>query len=121
MDGCNVIATEHGQDMYRNYRVLDLYSMLEFDLCCEILLLLDMGDMDYVLCGRLWREQCLVLCSFGGCGYGNTLLEGFVVCIPYNTSPGNMHISFLCYVSYYIPDLGCCHLHLIIASNTICT
>ena len=32
----------------------------EFKLCCEILLLLDVAesDMDCLLCGRLWSEQC---------------------------------------------------------------
>ena len=31
-----------------------------FKLCCEIILLLDVAesDVDYLLCGRLWREQC---------------------------------------------------------------
>ena len=31
-----------------------------FKLCCEILLLLDVAesDMDCLLCGRLWSEQC---------------------------------------------------------------
>ena len=37
--------------------MLGLYSMLECNLCCEILLLLDMAYMDCLLCGRLWREQ----------------------------------------------------------------
>ena len=30
--------------------VLGVYSMLECKLCCEILLLLDMADMDCLLC-----------------------------------------------------------------------
>ena len=31
-----------------------------FKLCCEILLLLNVAesDMDCLLCGRLWSEQC---------------------------------------------------------------
>ena len=42
--------------------MLGLYSMLECNLCCEILLLLDMADMDCLLCGRLWREQYAECC-----------------------------------------------------------
>ena len=62
--------------------MLGLYSMLECNLCCEILLLLDMADMDWFLCERLWREHDRVLCSFSECGWGNVyFLEGFVVCI----------------------------------------
>ena len=33
----------------------------------EILLLLNMADMDCLLCGRLWSEECSVLRSFSGC------------------------------------------------------
>ena len=31
-----------------------------FKLCCEILLLLDVAesDMECLVCGRLWSEQC---------------------------------------------------------------
>ena len=36
--------------------ILDLYGMLGE--CCEILLLLNMADMDYLICGKLWSEQC---------------------------------------------------------------
>ena len=59
MDSCNVVATEHGQD--KTVECMNsagsLYSMLECKLCCEILLLLDMADIDCP-CGRLWSEQC---------------------------------------------------------------
>ena len=37
---------------------MGLYGMLGVTLCCEILLLLDVADMDCLLCGRLWSEQC---------------------------------------------------------------
>ena len=30
----------------------------EFKLCCEILLLMNVADVDCLLCGRLWSEQC---------------------------------------------------------------
>ena len=31
----------------------------EFKLCCKILLLMNVADMDCLsLCGRLWSEQC---------------------------------------------------------------
>ena len=30
----------------------------EFKLCCEILLLMSVADVDRPLCGRLWSEQC---------------------------------------------------------------
>ena len=33
--------------------MLGLYEMLEFKLCCEILLLLNMADMGHLLCVRL--------------------------------------------------------------------
>ena len=33
----------------------------------EILLLLNMADMDCLLCGRLWSEESSVLRSFSGC------------------------------------------------------
>ena len=36
--------------------MLGLYSMLECNLCCKILILLDMADMDWFLCGSL--EDC---------------------------------------------------------------
>ena len=59
MGSCNVVATEHGQ--YKTVECMSsavsLHSMLECKLCCEILLLLDMADID-CLCGRLWSEQC---------------------------------------------------------------
>ena len=29
-----------------------------FKLCSEILLLLNVADMDCLLCGKLWTEQC---------------------------------------------------------------
>ena len=29
-----------------------------FKLCCEILLLLNIADMDCLLCGKLWSEEC---------------------------------------------------------------
>ena len=32
-------------------------------LCCEILLLLNVVDMDCLLCGRLWSEYCVHLVS----------------------------------------------------------
>ena len=30
----------------------------EFKLCCKILLLMNVADVDCLLCGRLWSEQC---------------------------------------------------------------
>ena len=32
--------------------------VLSFKLWCETSLLLNMADMDYLLCGKLWSEQC---------------------------------------------------------------
>ena len=59
VDSCIVVATKHGQDKTIECMssAVSLYSMLECKLCCEILLLLDMADID-CLCGRLWSEQC---------------------------------------------------------------
>ena len=37
--------------------MLGLYGLLEFKLCYEILLLLNMADMGRLLCLRLWSEQ----------------------------------------------------------------
>ena len=37
--------------------MLGLYGKLEFKLCCEILLLLNMAEMGCLLCVRLWSEQ----------------------------------------------------------------
>ena len=37
--------------------MLGLSGTLEFKLCCEILLLLNMADMGRLLCVRLWTEQ----------------------------------------------------------------
>ena len=36
---------------------MGLCGMLEFKLCFEILLLLNMADMGHLLCVRLWSEQ----------------------------------------------------------------
>ena len=75
MVDCIVCATEHSrygmsciQKLWSAQAVLSLYGMLECVLCCEILLLLDMADMNCLLCGRLWNEhdECLV-CLFSGC------------------------------------------------------
>ena len=41
--------------------------------------------------------------------------------IPYNTSPGNMHIPALCNVSYHIPDFGCCRLKFIFHGQNMCS
>ena len=48
--GCNLIATEHGRcglsGMQKLWSaVLSLYGMLECELCCELLLLLNMAPM----------------------------------------------------------------------------
>jgi len=43
--------------------MLGLCGMLEFKLCCEILLLLNVADMGRLLCVRLWSEQSWVHCS----------------------------------------------------------
>ena len=50
--------------MYGMYgtHVYGLFDMLEFKLCCEILLLLNMVDI--WINERLWSEHCLVPCSF---------------------------------------------------------
>ena len=37
---------------------MDCLVCWEFKLCCEILLLMNVADVDYLLCGRLWSEQC---------------------------------------------------------------
>ena len=58
-------CTEHGRQVCLAYMqklwsasaVLDLYGMLEFKLCCENLLLLNMADTSCLLCGKLWSEQ----------------------------------------------------------------
>ena len=34
-----------------------VWYMLEFKLCCEVLLLLNMANMGRLLCVRLWSEQ----------------------------------------------------------------
>ena len=34
------------------------YGMLGVLSCCEILLLMNVADVDCLLCGRLWSEQC---------------------------------------------------------------
>ena len=53
--------TDHGRyDLSTQYAEtavyeLGLYGMLEFKLCCEILLLLNMADMGRLLCVRLER------------------------------------------------------------------
>ena len=55
LGGCNAIATKHGryglscmQKLWSAQAVLSLYGMLECKLCCEILLLLNIGDILYV-------------------------------------------------------------------------
>ena len=56
--------------------MLGLHGMLEFKLCCEILLLLNMADMGRLLCVRLeYNAEYLVysMCT--------NRLESFVVCI----------------------------------------
>ena len=71
---CNVVAilsmavwsvlTVAMQKLCSARTMLGLYGMLEFKLCCEILLLLNMADMGCLLCVRLWSEQSRVPCSF---------------------------------------------------------
>ena len=65
--GCNAVAIEHGRYSLSCMQkqcgaVLDMYGMHvgSFKSCCEILLLLNVAesDMDCLLCGRLWSEQC---------------------------------------------------------------
>ena len=34
------------------------YGYVGIKLCCKILLLMNVADMDCLLCGRLWSEQC---------------------------------------------------------------
>ena len=55
MGGCNTIAIEHGryglscmQKLWSEQAVLSLYGMLQYNLCCEILLLLNLADILYV-------------------------------------------------------------------------
>ena len=62
MGGCNVVPTEHGRYsltcMHKLRAVLDLYGVLgvlSYDV--KMLLLLNMADMDCLLCGRLWSDQ----------------------------------------------------------------
>ena len=63
--GCNVVAVLSMADMVclgcRKCGVHEqwwvLYGMLECKLRCEILLLLDIADMDRLLCERLWSEH----------------------------------------------------------------
>ena len=42
---------------------MDCMVCCEFKLCCEVLLLMNVADVDCLLCGRLWSEQCWVPCS----------------------------------------------------------
>ena len=73
MGCCNVVAVLSMADMvcldcmqklYSERAMLGLCGMLEFKLCCEILLLLNMADVGRLLCVRLRSEQSWVLCSF---------------------------------------------------------
>ena len=44
--------------------MVNLHGMLECQLCCELLFLLNMAHMGCHLCGRLLSEQCLLVCSY---------------------------------------------------------
>ena len=57
MGGYNVVAIEHGVSSAGSVWYMYVGS---FKLYCEILLLLNVAesDMDCLLCGRLWSEQC---------------------------------------------------------------
>ena len=62
MGGCNVVATGHGR--YSSVLYAETVSSTgsvcvgSFKLCYEILVLLNIADMDCLLCGKLWSEQC---------------------------------------------------------------
>ena len=65
--GCNVVATGHVIVIVRYGSVLHAETLSNtesvsyagsFKLCCEILLLLNIADMDCLSCGKLWSEQC---------------------------------------------------------------
>ena len=62
LGGCIVVATEHGRYnlsfMQKLRAVMDHVVCWKFKLCCEILLLMNVADVDCLLCGRLWSEQC---------------------------------------------------------------
>ena len=47
MGGCNVVATGHGR--YSSVLYAETVSMYMLKLCCEILLLLNIADMDCLL------------------------------------------------------------------------
>ena len=61
VDGCNVVATEHTRYglSYTYVETVECMSSAGY-VCCGIILLLDMADMDGLLCGGLWNEQCHV-------------------------------------------------------------
>ena len=60
--GCNVVATEHGRYslscMHNVSSTGSVWYVGSFKLCCEILFLLNIADMDCLLYGKLWSEQC---------------------------------------------------------------
>ena len=62
LGGCNAIATEYGrydvscmQKLWSAQAVLSLYGMLEYMLCSDIVLLLNVADILYA--GRVVSEQ----------------------------------------------------------------
>ena len=67
----DMVCLDSIQKLWSAWAVLGLYGMLEFKLCCEILLLLNMADMGHLLCVcvRLWSEQSWVPCSFNAYEY----------------------------------------------------
>ena len=70
--------------------MLGLYGTLEFKLCYEILLLLNMADMGRLLCVRLWTEQSeklsislwhyMVQCDIIGDDYAHWVFYIYYLC-----------------------------------------
>ena len=62
MGGCNVVAIPSMADMVylecRNCGAGSIIMVCWSKLCCEMLLLLNMADLDCLLCRRLWSEEC---------------------------------------------------------------
>ena len=92
VDGCNLITTEHGrcglsciQKLWSAWAVVNLYGMLECQLCCELLFLLNTAHIWVVIyvegCWVSSACWCVVMCSFSWCEYTNVHVESFVVCI----------------------------------------
>ena len=58
----DMVCLDCMQKLWIASAMLGLCGMLEFKLCCG--LLLNIADMGRLLCVRLWSEQSCVPCSF---------------------------------------------------------